>query len=220
MNVLVSTVPRSGSTLLFNMCRLLFEKAHGVENTYANWCQFHQKEKEKKYNVIKIHNRDAEYTNWSNKILTSIRDIRYIIASYADFNKKFKINDPTNMRNVCKGFLQILDSNCKVSDYIFKYEDYLVDPYKIVSDVTRCLEIPLEKIKPEEIVKQLEKIKNAKYNSLDRQKTQMHPNHISPKTNSHITDRLTIEQLHFIESNFAWFFEKYNYPIISLIKMM
>lgn len=220
MNVLISTVPRSGSTLLFNMCRLLFEQAHGIENTYTNWCQFYQKENEKKYNIVKIHDRNAQFTNWSDKILTSIRDIRYIIASYADFNKKFQVNDPTNMKNVCRGFLQILESNCKVSDYIFKYEDYLIDPYKIVFDVTKCLEIPKEKINIEEIVKQLERIKKAKYNSLDKQKTQMHPNHISPKTNLHITERLTVEQLRFIEYNFSWFFEKYNYPIINLIKMM
>ena len=48
----------------------------------------------------------------------------------------------------------------------------------------------------------------------------MHPNNISPKSDAYITERMTIEQLNFIESNFSWFFEKYGYATTSLIKML
>lgn len=220
MNVLVSTVPRSGSTLLFNICRLLFEQIHGKDKTYATWCQFHKEENEKEYNVIKIHDRNHKYTNWSNKIITSIRDIRYIIASYAEFNKKFNINDPNKLHNVCSSFINIIENNSSVADYIFKYEDFSKDPYKIVSDVSKCLDLPIEEIDVDLILKETEKIKKTKYKNLDKEKTQMHPNHISPKSSSHITERMTIEQLRFIETNFSWFFPKYGYEITSLIKML
>jgi len=220
MNVLVSTVPRSGSTLLFNICRLLFEQVYGKDKTYATWCQFHKQESEKEYNIIKIHDRNIKYTNWSNKIITSIRDIRYIIASYADFNKKFNINDPNNLMGVCKGFLRIIENNCGVADYIFRYEEYFKDSHKVISDIAKCLELPLEKININLLLKEIEKIKKAKYKNLDAGKTQMHPNHISPKSSAHITERMTIEQLRFIETNFSWFFPKYGYEITSLIKML
>lgn len=220
MNVLISTVPRSGSTLLFNICRLLFEHVYGINETYATWCQFHKESNEKKYNVIKIHERNTRYTNWSHKIITSVRDIRYIMASYADFNKKFNINDPNNMRSVCKSFIKMMENNCSVADYVFRYEEFSTNPSKVVYDIAKCLELPLNDINTDQILKEIEKIKKTKYNKLDREKTQMHPNHISPKSDAHITERMTIEQLNFIESNFSWFFEKYGYATTSLIKML
>jgi len=53
MNVLISTVPRSGSTLLFNICRLLFEQVYGINETYATWCQFHKESNEKNTMLLK-----------------------------------------------------------------------------------------------------------------------------------------------------------------------
>lgn len=220
MNVLVSTVPRSGSTLLFNICRLLFEQVHGKEKTYATWCQFFTEENQKEYNIVKIHDRNQKYTNWSHKIITSIRDIRYIIASYSDFNKKFNINDPNNMLGVCRGFIRLMDSNCDVADYIFKYEDHFLNPTKTITEIAKCLDLPLNKINIDLILKEIERIKKTKYKKLDRDTTQMHPNHISSKSNAHITDRMTIEQLRFIETNFPSFFKRYGYETISLIKML
>lgn len=220
MNVLVSTVPRSGSTLLFNICRLLFEQAYGKDNTYANWHQFFEEGHEKKNNIIKIHDRSEKHTKWSNKIITSVRDLRYIMASYSDFSKKFNINDAENLKRVCIGFIKIIESNVAVADYVFKYENYFLDKEKIITEIAKCLEIPFEKLNIEIILKQIDDIKNKKYNKLDKDLTQMHPNHISPKADKPITQRITIEQLLFIENNFSWFLIKHGYKVSSLIKML
>jgi hypothetical protein len=220
MNVLISTVPRSGSTLLFNICRLLLEQVDGKSNTYSNWHQFFAEGHQKKNNIVKIHDRNEKYTNWSDKIITSVRDLRYIMASYSDFSKKFNINDATNLKSVCNGFVKIIENNVAVADYVFKYEDYFLDKRKIIIEIANCLQMPLEKLNIEIILNQIDDIKNKKYNKIDKDVTQMHPNHISPKTDKPITQRITIEQLVFIENNFSWFLKKHGYKLSSLIKML
>ena len=160
MNLLVSTVPRSGSTLLFNMCRLLFEQAYGKQEVYATWVQFFKEDKQKKHNIVKIHDRNQKYTKWSNKIITSIRDIRYIIASYSDFNKKFNVNNAENLKSVCNSFIRIMENNCSVANYIFKYEEYFNDRIKVINELTKSLELPMEKINFNLILDELEEIKN------------------------------------------------------------
>lgn len=220
MNLLVSTVPRSGSTLLFNMSRLLFEQIYGKHETYATWVQFFQENKQKKHNIVKIHDRSEKFLKWSNKVITCIRDLRYIIASYADFVPNFNINDPNNLRNICSTFVRIMDMNTSVAHYVFKYEDYFANKVQTVIDVANTLELPIKKINVSQVLKELDEIKNKKYEKLDRGVTQMHPNHISPKSDADITHRISREQICFIENNFSSFFKKHNYKTSCLIKMM
>lgn len=220
MNVLISTSPRSGSTLLFNMCRLLFEQVYGKEKTYATWVQFFNEKKQKDYNILKLHDRENKYVKWANKILTSVRDIRYIIASYSEFNKDFNINNPVNLKNACNSFIKMMETNSELASYVFKYEAYFEDTVKTIIEVANALELPVKKINISKILDSLEEIKNKKYEKLDRETTQMHPNHISPKSSADITQRITQEQICFIENNFSWFFKKYGYKTNCLIKMM
>jgi hypothetical protein len=220
MNILVSTVPRSGSTLLFNMCRLLFEKAYGKEKIYSNWYQFYKTNDEKEYNIKKIHDRTKKDVEWSNKIVTTVRDIRYIMASYYDFNKKFDINNKEKLKNACKGFIETMDSNIPISNYVFKYEDFFSDKAKVISELASALEIAKNKININFVIDEIEKIKTAKYLKLDKNLTQMHPNHISPKTSEDIKNRLTKEQLSFIEENCSCFLKKHNYKLTSSIKIL
>lgn len=220
MNVLIYTVPRSGSTLLFNICRLLFEQVYGKEEIYSNWVQFFNPNKQKKHNICKIHDRDEKYIKWANKILTCVRDLRYIVASYSDFNPKFNINNPNDLKNVCNTFVRMIENNQKIADYVFKYEFFFDDKVNTIIEIANVLELPVKKINISEIVNQLDEIKNKKYDKLDKEVTQMHPNHISAKADADITQRMTKEQITFIESNFCNFFSKHGYKTNFLIKMM
>jgi hypothetical protein len=220
MNLLISTPPRSGSTLLFNMCRLLLEQIHGKENTYATWVQFFQEKKQKNYNIVKIHDDEDKYIKWSTKIFTCVRDLRYIVASYSEFSKKFNINNPENLKNACNSFVQKMENNSKISNYVFKYESFFEDQVKSIINVANALELPIKKIDVSSILTSLEEIKNKKYEKYDRETTHMHPNHISSKFSADITQRITQEQICFIENNFSWFFKKHGYKTNCLIKMM
>jgi hypothetical protein len=213
-------VPRSGSTLLFNICRLIFNQYYGKDKVYATWCQFHQKEKEKDHNIIKLHEKDENLIKWSDKIITTVRDLRYILASYSDFNKKFNIDNKENLRNACSVFCSLVDYYYKIADYIFKYEEYQEDKRKIITEIINCLNLDIEKININSILVEIEKIKKANYASLDKKITQMHPNHISNKTNMPIEKRLTLAQIEFIEKNFSWYFSKFGYKTFKLMKML
>jgi len=202
------------------MCRLLFEKAYGKEKIYSNWYQFYKTNDEKEYNIKKIHDRVQKDVQWSDKIVTTVRDIRYIMASYYDFNKKFDINNKEKLKNACKGFIEMMESNIPISSYVFKYEDFFSDKAKVISELASALEIAKNKININFVIDEIEKIKTAKYLKLDKNLTQMHPNHISPKTSEDIKNRLTKEQLSFIEENCSCFLRKHNYKLISSIKIL
>ena len=220
MNILISTVPRSGSTLLFNICRLIFNQYYGEDKVYATWWQFYKKEKEKDHNIVKLHDKDDNLIKWSDKIITTVRDLRYMVASYSDFNKKFNIDNKENLCNVCSVFCKLVDLYYKISDYIFKYEEYQANKRKVISEIINCLNLDIEKINIDSILVEIEKIKKTNYASLDIRKTQMHPNHISNKTNMPIEKRLTLGQIEFIEKNFSWYFTKFGYKPFKIIKML
>lgn len=220
MNVLLSTVPRSGSTLLFNICRLLLEQLYGKENVYATWHELYKENMQKQHNIVKTHERNEKYLPWSNKIITSTRDIRYVIASYFEFNKKFKINDPKVLKDVCELFKTIIDNSINISDYVFVYEKYFENQEKIILELATCLELPLEKINVSSVLKNIDEIKNKKYDNFDKSKTQMHPNHISPNSNKDIRQRITPEQLAFIEKNCNVFLKKHGYKVYNITKML
>jgi histidyl-tRNA synthetase len=107
-----------------------------------------------------------------------------------------------------------------LSDYTFRYESYFNDKTKIIKEIMNVLGINESKIDINKIIKNLDAIKNTKYEKLDRTVTQMHPNHISPKANKTIHERLTKEQIRFIESNFSKFMLDHGYKPVNFIKML
>jgi hypothetical protein len=213
-------MPRSGSTLLFNLCRILFEEEYGKDKTYATWTQFFKENQQKKYNIIKNHDRVQKLIDWADLIITSVRDPRYVIASYSDFNPKFNVNSESQIKSVCSSYIKTFEIMKPLSDYTFRYESYFNDKTKIIKEIMNVLGINESKIDINKIIKNLDAIKNTKYEKLDRTVTQMHPNHISPKANKTIQERLTKEQIRFIESNFSRFMFEHGYKPVNFIKML
>jgi hypothetical protein len=158
--------------------------------------------------------------DWADLIITSVRDPRYVIASYSDFNPKFNVNSESQIKSVCSSYIKTFEIMKPLSDYTFRYESYFNDKTKIIKEIMNVLGINESTINIEKIIKNLDAIKNTKYEKLDRTVTQMHPNHISPKANKTIHERLTKEQIRFIESNFSKFMLDHGYKPVNFIKML
>jgi hypothetical protein len=158
--------------------------------------------------------------DWADLIITSVRDPRYVIASYSDFNPKFNVNSESQIKSVCSSYIKTFEIMKPLSDYTFRYESYFNDKTKIIKEIMNVLGINESKIDINKIIKNLDAIKNTKYEKLDRTVTQMHPNHISPKANKTIHERLTKEQIRFIESNFSKFMLDHGYKPVNFIKML
>jgi peptidoglycan/xylan/chitin deacetylase (PgdA/CDA1 family) len=199
---------------------MLFEEEYGKDKTYATWTQFFKENQQKKYNIIKNHDRVQKLIDWADLIITSVRDPRYVIASYSDFNPKFDVNSESQIKSVCSSYIKTFETMKPLSDYTFRYESYFNDKTKIIKEIMNVLGINESKIDINKIIKDLDAIKNTKYEKLDRAVTQMHPNHISPKTNKTIQERLTKEQIRFIESNFSRFMLEHGYKPVNFIKML
>lgn len=199
---------------------MLFEEEYGKDKTYATWTQFFKENQQKKYNIIKNHDRVQKLIDWADLIITSVRDPRYVIASYSDFNPKFNVNSESQIKSVCSSYIKTFEIMKTLSDYTFRYESYFNDKTKIIKEIMNVLGINGSKIDINKIIKNLDAIKNTKYEKLDRAVTQMHPNHISPKTNKTIQERLTKEQIRFIESNFSRFMLEHGYKPVNFIKML
>jgi hypothetical protein len=113
---------------------MLFEEEYGKDKTYATWTQFFKENQQKKYNIIKNHDRVQKLIDWADLIITSVRDPRYVIASYSDFNPKFNVNSESQIKSVCSSYIKTFEIMKPLSDYTFRYETYFNDKIKVIKE--------------------------------------------------------------------------------------
>jgi hypothetical protein len=86
--ILSAGMPRSGSTLLFNVIRLILESAHGKTGIAHCWVEDLDKPVESDISLIKMHTPSASHYILSEAAFYSYRDIRTALVSY---QKKFNM---------------------------------------------------------------------------------------------------------------------------------
>ena len=134
--VLSAGMPRSGSTWLYNVARLLIESDSTLAKRFMfGWVGDFKKLPAQGSCLIKLHEYDAGLVESADVILYSYRDIRDAAASVVR-----KFNKEQDMDIVD----QFVGEHCQWMDqagFVMRYEDMLVNKETIVQQVAKALGI-------------------------------------------------------------------------------
>jgi hypothetical protein len=149
---------QSGSTRLFNLVRLIYEKKG---KTVYSGVLLKKKDINNNYDVFlsKVHDIPLEYMNDYNIKLLPIRNI--LDASISSVIRFFPDNkeNPTVYINSCIYNIYLLNKFKSYVDFIFRYENYSVYYIKKLCDV---LNVNLNNNEILEIMKELDNMHNSK----------------------------------------------------------
>lgn len=173
--ILVTGMPRSGSTWQYNVIRLALKeggyKVHilntscGTPLTEADYCILSVH----KYNFILY--KTARYVSKAYKIFTSVREFKGIRKSLERIGSKYKKG---GIRHSFKEWVNW--AIC--ADYIMSYTDMIGSKLNIVKTIIKELELD---VNPQLILKKVEKLrppKSGKFSEKFDPLTLLHPNHI------------------------------------------
>jgi len=181
MLIISAGMPRSASTWLYNILRII------LENYTSGW--FNDIQGKISGNgdyLIKIH----DYNDWlakrSSFIFYSYRDVRDAIASI-----KRKFNIKPDIKEV-DHIIQQDQKWRKTNPHLVRYEDVITNPKKEVSKIIHTLGIQCD---VDEVYHKFQQIPTTSSNSLSYDKiTLFHPNHITKGGRGHWEEELD-EQL-------------------------
>jgi hypothetical protein len=145
---------QSGSTRVFNLIRLIYEKKG--KSIFSNWA-IKKEDFDNNYDVIltKIHDTSQDYLNDYNfKILP----IRNILDSAISAGQRFGNNDINFYINNCEDNINLYNKFKSNVDFIFKYECYSVN---YIKQFCKVLNINLNIIEIIEIMKELDNMHNS-----------------------------------------------------------
>ena len=188
-------LPRSGSTLVYNVLRELLQFKHGEIVSY--WCKNSPETvPENSIELIKTHRLIRRYRN--SMIFFTFRDIRTVAVS------AFRMFDyPICMRTIrsyVRESFVALSSNA----YMLKYERWRYDPVYLVSLLAEILGVLTS---PKKVY--LDVIR--KMETEDFNLTQFHPNHITNTKDEDWNEVIPVELQNKIKAEFSCWFECFGY---------
>ena len=149
---------QSGSTRLYNLVRMIYEKKRKTVCSRANMSREDIKRRTGKYDVIlcKIHDTDLDYLNHYDIKLLPIRNILDCAISASIRNN----NESTEfLINHCINNINMFDKIKPNADLIFRYENYDVN---YIKKLCAILNVSLNNQEIIDIMIQLEKMLTSK----------------------------------------------------------
>lgn len=168
--IIVGTMPRCGSTWLYNIIRYVLFLSN--QSFYSSWIKDYDKYNKSYWHVIKIHEPEPELASLADFIVTTRRDILNVGASL----KRMKWS------NDGAGLLKKLNDSANVqyefwqknSDLEIEFADITNSPEELIRIILDKLDLFLEDSAISFIARQMDNIKSPKhYNKI----TELHPNH-------------------------------------------
>lgn len=171
MRILIAGAKRSGTTALFNLTRLICE-AHGA--TYAVFeDQYNEAVGETHdFEIVKIHKFRHEWLNWSDRIITILREPEDVWQSMC----RFFADDPEELRREYGRNLTWLAMWNYWSDYEAHYNQLTRSTEKLARKIGEALGLDVAE---KEIVRGFRKIKPPR-KGVDPV-TLLHANHITKR---------------------------------------
>jgi len=201
--ILSAGMPRSGSTLLFNVLREILSAKWG-DQLSTGWDADILKLSRGKAYLVKVHNIDRFYRNRSQFMFYTFRDIRVTAVS----EMKMFNNEPS-IENFQARINQYLVAK-KYCDLIFKYEDVLQIPENFVQSISNTLGIKVDvdaitqktfKLKPQENI-------DGEY----AKDTLLHKKHFTNTKDDEWRSLFSEDLKKEVNSRFSWWFQECGYP--------
>lgn len=209
MNILVSGIPRSGSTRLYNIIRLILLQKNSWNDLYCCWHDHFDLQKQRKHNIIKLHYFDQKFCDWADFIFTTKRDLRDVAASSLEFNQhRGRVSDNEVLLTFLHAVMTMYELWKEYSDYEVIYEQIPKFGLRDIMNLTEILEI--ENVNYGHVMSGLEDIKNSsKSLATDYDwNTLMNSYHISERTHLPFSIRLGEERTNLVnEACGSWLVE-------------
>jgi hypothetical protein len=214
MNILVAGIPRSGSTRLYNIIRLILLQKFSFESLHCGWHDKFDLQKAGVHNIIKLHYFDQKWCDWADVIFTTKRDLRDVAASSLEFHKhRGRVYGDEVLLNFLHAVIAMHDLWGVYSDYELVYEEYGRFGLRDIMNVSEKL--GLFDTNYGHVLDGVEEIK--KNSVLERDQydwvTLMSHYHISENTNLHFSERLSEDQTKLINDNFGHWLLDNGYKI-------
>lgn len=205
--ILSAGMPRSGSTWLYNAMRILL-RSTGID-LGAGWIQDFNTFKDHDFVLMKIHNYEPVVVPKASFVAYSYRDLRDSLAS---MKRKFKVEPNIKLAD------EFIADDIKWREnasFVMKYEDFLKDPEKVVSELALAMQIPCED--PGALCKEINTLdykSSGDRNSIYNKENLLHEGHITAGDHGSWKRDLDIELVKEVEEKYSEWFNKNNYSVL------
>jgi len=195
-------MPRSGSTLIFNIIKLILLSDKCYKVSYGWIKDLHTLDRGNIY-LIKTQGIDWWKVLRAHKVFYSYRDIRNILISrYRMFGKKPSIE-------MVRKYIQHFKYMESKADLMLRYEDIVNDLYDTVKRIAKYLEI---NVVINDILNELPSASDHQGFNYSKE-TLLHPNHRTGTVDGEWRTLLPSTLQNQINTEFDWWFKANNYPI-------
>jgi hypothetical protein len=201
MRIICAGMVRSGSTILFNIVRLLYEHKCGASNVYGCWIKQYDKNDPRHVHIVKIHKYNEKLIDNDTLVITSRRDIRDVAASLM---RKGWIRD-----GIIPSIEKVLDKYVawyQHSIYDMSYEDMCQNRVEIIKEIAVALKLEISNSdvhKINEHIKSLSYWSEGKRTRVYNEITLFHKHHISDGSYGSFRGTLTNEDIAKIEHKYS-----------------
>ena len=206
--IVVAGMRHSGSTALFNILRLLTQKAgFDLFSCYSESLKFSELEKiDSEVVLIKTHEIRDDIRMFANIVITSIRDLRDTVASGK--RRQFSMLERAGGAvEYARYNREIYDDWEGISNYQFDYNRFIDSPVEVVAEIQLLL--GLSTMSAVEIYNEVASLPTDQYSL-----TLLSPLHITdPKRKETFETTLTREEIQLVEENNADWFAKHGFSV-------
>lgn len=202
--ILISTMPRSGSTWLFNCVREIY-KLKNIE-FYSEWVEEYKPANSAPVHIVKVHEPEFQLTSEADLIISTRRDIRDICTSLIRMgwlkNDELSVVEQANkLANTVHPFWY------SRSDLEVEYSNILDNTHALVNEIALKLDFTISSEECENVVQYLRSLSSPK--EYDKE-TQLHPAHRNTvKTDYQAV--LSSSTLSKIDESIGVWLKKFNY---------
>ena len=200
--ILATGMLRSGSTWLFNVCRLLLEPR---PNTYSCWIDDYDEILASKAQtvLVKLHAPDVALAERADVIVTSFRDLRDVAASVLDmgwFSKTAELTKCAMSARYCDEFWSD-HANLRIG-----YHEIIKDPKLVTHILANTLGVKAEQSSIENVLVDINNMKpNIESGYLHDKTNLLHIKHKLDGRPGSWPERLSLEASQIIEEeNWRW----------------
>lgn len=195
-------IPRSGSTLLFNMVRLIFEQDEAQKKVIGGWFEdYDELGTNGELYLIKAHHLSYHLGLRSKKVYFSYRDIRETMVS-----AKRKFNALPSIQ-MARNQVNLFNKAKKYADKMFSYEQLTQNKREVIEELANDLGI---KVDVDKIIQSLDGF--GKVEKGYSKVTLLHKNHTTGTKFLDIEKEIEPKLLAQINEEFSQWFKENGYP--------
>lgn len=203
--ILAAGMPRSGSTWLYNVARLILEANFTESECWCGWIEDFRARTARRVNLVKLHEFDDRMAAMADTILYCYRDVRDVLASY----DRMWGTPPTV--EAAEGLLRQFDRWMEVQTCVVRYDELVGRPERVIAIIAKSLGFQVD---THHLTRRLADLsfQSSGSRSDEYHKVNLyHPKHTTHGGHATWHGKIDPRVIAEIESRFGDWFERYSY---------